>query len=34
VLKDPKAKSNQSMSEVALEQVRLIAKALVQRLGL
>jgi hypothetical protein len=34
VLKDPKARSNQAMNEVALEQVRLITKSLVKKLGL
>jgi hypothetical protein len=34
VLKDPQARPNQAMNEVALEQVRLIAKALVKKLGL
>jgi hypothetical protein len=34
VLRDPKAKSNQAMNTVALDQVRLIVKALVKKLGL
>jgi hypothetical protein len=34
VLKDPKAKPNQAMNGVALEQVRLIARALIKKLDL
>jgi hypothetical protein len=34
VLKDSKARPNQAMNEVALEQVRLIVKALLKKLGL
>jgi hypothetical protein len=34
VLKDPKGRSNQAMNTVALDQVRLIVKALVRKLGL
>jgi hypothetical protein len=34
VLKDPKARANQALNEVALEQVRLIVSALVKKLGL
>jgi len=34
VLKDPKAAPKERLHEVALEQVRLIAEALVKRLGL
>jgi hypothetical protein len=34
VLKDPKGRSNQAMNAVALDQVRLIVKALVRKLGL
>ena len=34
VLKDPKAAAKQPLHEVALEHARLIAEALVKRLGL
>jgi hypothetical protein len=34
VLKDPKARSNEAMNAVALDQVQLIVKALVKKLGL